>query len=126
MNKKTLKALRGSIEKWEKIVAKEGVDRYSNNCPLCQTCGECDGCPVALKTELPGCSGSPYEEWDVHLDEEHHNMARKVHCPTCEVLARKEVEFLKSLLPNDTKDRKEAIMEDLRGRAINTFGVDDG
>ncbi len=36
MNNETLVALRGSIEKWEKIVGGSGVDGGIENCPLCK------------------------------------------------------------------------------------------
>ena len=35
MNRKTLTALKGSIKKWEKIVAGTGSDNGYQNCPLC-------------------------------------------------------------------------------------------
>ena len=36
MNKETLEALKGSIEKWRKIVEEGDEDRGSSSCPLCQ------------------------------------------------------------------------------------------
>ena len=67
------KALRESIEHWERLVeACEVEDKAKlreegwgwNNCALC---GEyydsnCFGCPVMEHTALVGCEGTPYEE----------------------------------------------------------------
>ena len=84
MNKKTLKALKGSIEKWEKIVAGEGIDLGTVNCPLCQIFvvpkDSCEGCPVMEKTGESDCYGSPYYD----------------HRPDS---AQDELDFLESLLP---------------------------
>jgi hypothetical protein len=92
MDEITLEALKGSIEKWEKIVAGTGIDQGSKNCPLCKVFLEpdppgenyCDGCPVKEKTGLKLCYGTPYEKW--------------LYCDTKNV-AEKELEFLKELLP---------------------------
>ena len=65
MNKRTLKALEGSIKKWEKIVDGTGYDRGGENCPLCKLflhsgTFDCGGCPVYQKTRKMGCDGTPY------------------------------------------------------------------
>jgi len=53
MDAKTLKALKGSIKKWEKIIAGTGVDKGGDNCPLCKACGwNCRDCPVMTIGEL--------------------------------------------------------------------------
>ena len=100
MNQETLKALKGSIVKWEKIVAGKGEDRGSLDCPLCQLPdNDCDeDCPVR------GCINSPWDEWSSHHMFEHDD--RKTHrvfknCPKCERLAQAELDFLKSLLPKE-------------------------
>lgn len=36
MNSRTLKALKGSIRKWERICNGTGEDRGPRNCPLCE------------------------------------------------------------------------------------------
>ena len=97
MNKKTLKALKGSIQKWEKIVAGDGIDEGINNCPLCKEFYEddCIGCPVDHNV----CSSTPYPEWCIH-QEKHHNSYR-AECSTCKTIAIKELNFLKSLLPHE-------------------------
>lgn len=109
MNKVTLKALKGSIKKWEGIVAGVGVDTGWRNCPLCTEFHKddsCDGCPVKAATGEDMCDGSPYEDW-VESTEPVWRLDRFDGKPwrlraaddesvMCAVL---ELEFLKSLLP---------------------------
>jgi hypothetical protein len=119
MDAETLLALRGSIAKWEAIVAGTGIDGGSKNCPLCQKFNKeelgkryevdedgnstdaCEGCPVRDATGLDWCHGSPYRAFtDARW--------RKVH-ETDEAFAQRfalrgahaqaELDFLKSLLP---------------------------
>lgn len=101
MDAETLKALKGSIAKWQAIVDGTGVDEGSANCPLCQKFRfivaykyRCDGCPVREKTGEPDCAGSPYEDYsmkahftDEFIDEE------------INAAAQAELDFLISLLP---------------------------
>lgn len=104
MNKKTLAALKGSIEKWEKIVAGTGGDDGADNCPLCQLFNNdeteemCAGCPVAKKTGLDGCSGTPYPDWGEHF---RGILRYPFVADTKEKVAAAEAElaFLRSLLP---------------------------
>ena len=66
MDKKAVKALRGSIKKWERIVLGTGEDLGPQNCPLCKEYlrgFSCDGCPVYKDTGEPFCDGGPYVEW---------------------------------------------------------------
>lgn len=96
MDAKTLKALEGSIKKWEAIVAGTGIDAGSINCPLCGLFyyNECFGCPVLEKTQQRFCKRSPYVEYADLRDEE---------CTADKVLrdaAKKELDFLKSLKPS--------------------------
>jgi len=102
MNKKTHKALKGSIRKWEDIVKGEGSDNGIENCPLCEMLYfniECDGCPVKEKTGMDYCYGSPYDEWIKHHKERHTiSYPLKIECEKCKEIAIKELEFLKSLL----------------------------
>lgn len=92
MNAKTLKALRGSIRKWERIVAGTGSDNGPHNCPLCRLFfwnrEACEGCPVAAKTGRAQCDGTPYRDYDWSGSKED---------------ARRELNFLKSLLPKKSK-----------------------
>ena len=108
MNAQTLKALKGSIRKWEEIVAGTGKDMGIYNCPLCVLFFErdkdyskrCIGCPVRKATGEPDCSGSPYDNWDY---------SNELYIPENEeatAAAQAELDFLKSLLPKATKRRK--------------------
>lgn len=90
MDADTLEALRGSIAKWEGIVAGTVRDMGMSNCPLCQKFAyprgnECRGCPVAERTGRSDCRGTPYYEHDEEKPE----------------TAQAELDFLKSLLPPD-------------------------
>ncbi len=100
MNRKTKKALKGSIAKWEKIVSGKGVDEGWNNCLLCEMFIEddCKKCPVDTREKGMGCSITPYITWVNHQEDEHKmDMPWKVECDECKEIAQKEVNFLKSL-----------------------------
>ena len=70
MDTKTLKALKGSIKKWENIVLGKGQNLGADNCPLCKVFltrnRPCVGCPVRTKTGKVGCGGTPYEDFIRH------------------------------------------------------------
>lgn len=89
---KSLAALKGSIKKWEKIVAGTGIDKGSDNCPLCMMFieQECKGCPVRHATGKIYCENTPYIDYCCSDGD-----------GTLE--AKAEVKFLKSLLPNGSK-----------------------
>lgn len=115
MDKETLEALRGSIVKWEKIASGEGKDCGAVNCPLCRLFnnddegkGFCFGCPVMGRTGVDGCDGTPYVEF--------HKIAANMpdqrqfsvfsftggyvaSTDALKTIAKQEVEFLRSLLP---------------------------
>jgi hypothetical protein len=96
MDAKTLEALRGSIKKWEGIVAGTTMDLGPANCPLCQRFidnDDCAGCPVAFRTGQDSCAGSPYDEWTAA--EEANDSVRLARA------AQAELDFLKSLLPKE-------------------------
>jgi hypothetical protein len=78
-------ALLDSIEKWENRAA--GKDDF-RMCSLCAMYTACQGCPVAKHTGLDDCRGTPYWQYVTEGDTD----VRKD-------LARKEADFLKSLLP---------------------------
>lgn len=89
MAPKVLEALRGSIAKWEGIVAGIAHDEGPLNCPLCQMFHRrtmCRGCPVMDRTGQDSCKGTPYDNYDRDLNP---------------AWAQAEVDFLKSLLPDD-------------------------
>jgi len=109
MKKEVAEALEKSIQKWEKIVAGEGVDEGPNNCALCKLFSDVDcynsklgvSCPASdIESYLDGCCGTPWEEWRDHHEEKHgtkYYEPKKVECRECKRLAKKELEFLKSL-----------------------------
>ena len=115
MDEQTLKALRGSIRKWERVAKGEIRDKGPQNCPLCKlfnnndiegedcvgwgvvikaSTKDCVGCPVMAATGLRYCMGTPYEAF---LDYGHVGLL--VRTPEARKLAEAEVEFLRSLLP---------------------------
>lgn len=103
MNKRTLKALEGSIEKWRQIAYENGKDYGTENCPLCKMffingSRDCTGCPVRDKTGRMLCHGSPYEAWAY---------SHKKHIPSVKKqLAVAELKFLRSLRPSKKRARK--------------------
>jgi hypothetical protein len=110
MKKVTERALRGSIRKWERIVAGTGVDERSDNCPLCQRFAhyneETDTyCQTRLGEECPvgdSCCNTPYTGWCNHQFAEHDDLSPYVvRCARCTELAQAELDFLKSLLPKE-------------------------
>ena len=100
MNRRTLFALRGSIRKWQGIVAGTEVDKGAANCPLCllfNRQGGCGKCPVKEKTGRNWCDGTPFNEWE----DENPGFDRRANTPQLKRIARKELNFLKSLLPKN-------------------------
>jgi len=112
MDAETLEALKGSIAKWEGIVAGIDVDRGARNCPLCQKYPNlgCDGCPVAERTGYANCSDTPYQSQWMRLKEPD---VSGCGCASCKgervaltdvarAAAQAEVDFLRSLLPRQS------------------------
>lgn len=102
ISKKQMKALNGSIEKWDQIRNRQGIDAGASNCPLCQLynkSGQCKQCVIYLETGKYFCRGSPYQEWVTHHTHFHSaNRVRKAsECLECDKLANDEYEFLKDL-----------------------------
>lgn len=109
MSEATLAALRGSIAKWEGVLAGTISEDGCDNCPLCQLFSHytnpdvmpgCRGCPVQERTGKPGCIDTPYfayADYEFHVAEgeadEDETRRRE--------LALAELDFLKSLLPTD-------------------------
>lgn len=102
VNAATLTALKGSIKKWQGIVAGKVKDEGPDNCPLCKLfyAINCRGCPVSKATGLKWCDGTPYSDlWSNCND----GMAKS----NPQIYAAKaEVKFLKSLLPKPKGKRK--------------------
>lgn len=115
MNELTLTALNKSIQKWEDIRFHGGKDISINNCSLCEMFWKdgnenhhgamCGRCPVKKVSGRDGCLGTPYNAWVEHQYKKHDNAwaPYSVQCPTCKSLATKELNFLKSLLPEEKK-----------------------
>lgn len=100
MSAETLEALRGSIAKWQERAAGKNTRASAESCPLCRLFNTpkkeiertaCDGCPVAEKTGQSYCDGTPYEDYQIarHRDDDSGRIDA----------AKRELEFLKSLLP---------------------------
>lgn len=87
-----------SIDKWEGIALKGGVDMGTANCALCAAhrADDCEECPVMEDTGYSGCETTPYEEWCQHQDDEHNNWGgdKKVECDVCKRIALEELVFL--------------------------------
>ena len=115
MDERTLKALRGSIEKWEGIVAEEGDDLGGCNCPLCKLFYSediphqdyCRGCPVSEKSGEQYCHNTPYDDW--MLADRHEADRCTADTPEAVEAATEMLNFLKSLLPAgaDATNRKD-------------------
>lgn len=102
MNTKTLTALQGSIQKWERIVKGTGIDMGKKDCPLC-VLFYCNGCLIEKKGYYH-CLGTPYQKWYDHHIIEHNTYSKlDIECSTCRKLAKAELKFLKSLLPKRKK-----------------------
>jgi hypothetical protein len=108
MDERTLTALEGSIAKWAAIVGGTGEDNGVDNCPLCDLFingddddSDCEGCPVALKVKERGCYGTPYTDWASHQRKGYEMMPWKAATLYEKGLARAELEFLKSLRPQE-------------------------
>jgi len=65
LSKRQMKALDGSIKKWEKIVGGTGVDEGAINCPCCQKyfANYCNFCPIAIYVDNTECYETPYEAY---------------------------------------------------------------
>lgn len=103
MAPEVLKALHGSIAKWEAIVGGTGGDTGPQNCPLCKLFwikgprgglmpNSCLGCPVMQRTGQQGCGGTPYDIYDDNAYD----------AEELQDIAEEELAFLKSLLPGAT------------------------
>lgn len=119
-----IEAIKKAInEKWTNIL-NGSIDRGCNDCALCKlyyktVCLEtdrnqynyyhcCGECPIRKKTGETNCRNTPYEEWADHhykLRKKNHNyMYKQIRCSECKVIAQNELEFLKSLLLEETKN----------------------
>lgn len=125
MNEETLKALQDSIAHWKRMLGFEShsdfsykkENPYAEDCPLCKrfaTYTECkrdddEDCPVSMNAGEYFCRNTPWMKASDAFEEvqespkEHFDFRVKV----WRTEARKEIEFLESLLPtNQTKDNE--------------------
>lgn len=111
MKKKTLEALHGSIKEWENIVDGDGVDLGTLNCPLCErfssaicsTPSRKEKCPASI-WPASGCVDTPYHDWDLYFVD-YPICKREVTSSETKRLAQAELDFLKSLLPNNKQEK---------------------
>lgn len=118
MNKKTRAALMKSIAHWERMLISFKTDKPT--CEQCELCrlfnpplwvprpNDCFGCPVYAKTGKQYCNETPY----ISAAESYRKAERDLRGTNTEPvkpstefkkLARQEIKFLKSLLPEPTK-----------------------
>lgn len=97
-----LKALKLSIAHWQRLASgnrKRGEKPITKNCALCALFIEqdgdasCEGCPIFESTEERFCNGTPYRI--AYRSSDDHGLDS----PLFHAAARKELAFLKSLLP---------------------------
>lgn len=97
-----MKALEGSIAKWQDIMDGKGEDRGCSNCPLCQLAeqlaspetDQCEICIICIDTEADGCQNTPYLKYSVHRRLEHWGQNPDILCSTCKELACAERDYL--------------------------------
>lgn len=88
-----------SIKKWELILERKGFDEGIFNCALCNEhfINFCDDCIIKEKG-YNQCKSTPYSEWiNHHINKHSFALYKRIECPTCEEIAKKELEFLTSL-----------------------------
>lgn len=113
MDQKTLTALQGSIEKWERIVAGTDIDRGGENCPLCKEFADevdpvedsfCYGCPVSAAVGQSECGGTPYAQFAQLVPWIAFGESRgRATTPEQIAAAQAELDFLKGLLPQESE-----------------------
>lgn len=107
MDARTIGILQDEITHWENISNGIEIDFRISNSPLCQNfIGNriCYQCPVQDRTGKPHCNGTPIGAWQNHHFSVHNNFTCfyiKKGCNECQELAQKELDFLKSLLPDN-------------------------
>ena len=101
------KALEGSISHWARLVTGNRVPGEAPDSGWCDLCAlfynptcQCDGCPVKEETGVSGCADTPYKEAAIEWE------CSGPDSPEFRKAAKRELEFLKSLLPS-TKEKPE-------------------
>lgn len=102
MSKAALEALYGSVTKWEEILAGTRENRGSEDCPLCLLFyrNYCEGCPVMARTGKTHCTGTPFVPYANYISAVEAGF-REAKESERQLLAKRELDFLKSLLPTD-------------------------
>lgn len=110
MDAKTLEALKASIRKWEKNAEAETLAEYktgSRDCALCLAFHcyyndnlrtGCGNCPVAI-AGYTSCGSTPYDKACRAVDDWSDDPTSDALRQRAHEVAREEVAFLKSLLP---------------------------
>ena len=120
MNKKTLTALQASIKHWEENVAATHpmvAKPYAEACALCKMFMKdswCTTCPVRAHTKQDQCMGTPwrlanecYKAWYLAVETPGCSQVRRSQAHQNWIAAAKrELEFLKSLLPVKRKKKR--------------------
>lgn len=103
MTKTTLKLLKRAIAHWWRMAngkSKRGELPEGEQCDLCvrfMVAGNCTGCPVKQKTGENLCADTPFHDaWSAYVLKGKGSAAFKA-------AAKKELAFLKSLLPKARK-----------------------
>lgn len=111
MPKKTEAALRASIAHWEELIAAKNKDELraigceAKACALCHLfiLDNCQKCPVKQHSGEVGCINTPYVEAGKYFHAYVRGDSQLFSLRKWRALARKELAFLKSLLPEGTK-----------------------
>ena len=109
IDRTTLTALKKSIAHWERLAsgqARRGEWIGPGQCALCKLfiAGECTGCPVAERTGYRYCDGTPYAIVQAYIDARFLVDRKSIlNSKEFKSAARKELRFLKSLLPKQKK-----------------------
>lgn len=104
LSKQQIGGLIKSAKKWEDIYNGVGIDDGNENCELCRLYfdNDCINCPIFLYTNQWECQNTPYPEWSDHQQDDHEKYKDyKIACPTCKILAKKEWDFILSLIPKE-------------------------
>lgn len=117
MDRVTLKALKGSIAKWEKLASGKGTDWGGGNCPLCKLFAKgkgpkCAGCPVMASTGQSQCDRTPYYDFrSSATTRTPFSGPWKPSTKTAQFHAWRMLKFLQSLLPKPAKPKARKAAE---------------
>ena len=100
--------------KWEGILACKNIDKGPVTCPLCHLFYpiNCRGCPVYVNTGKVHCQGTPYDEWERLVHDEHGKWLGSCESQDSIDIAVQEQEYLISLLAKVERDNLESLYND--------------